>query len=226
MKVVPGRLWLFDHLVPLLSETYPGLVSKSDREHWDSRYVADGIPPIGEHGPPPVFRPHEHLFPTEGEALEVACGAGRGAVWLATRGMSVWGVDVSPVAIELASKLTTQAGVGDRCRFEVFDLDQGLPDGPPVDLLFCHKFRDPRLDQAMVERLAPGGTLAIAVLSEVGASAGPFRARPGELVEVFGSLDVLADGEEDGMAWMVARRPVHGHGEGSNSALSSKVTSL
>ena len=181
-------------------------MSDADQEHWDQRYLGDGSGPVAELGLPPIFMTHEHLFPTGGEALELACGRGRSAVWLATRGMAVRGVDVSPVAIEMACQLATESGVADRCRFDVFDLDQGLPEGPPVDLLFCHKFRDPRLDQAMVERLAPGGTLAIAVLSEVGAGPGRFRVGPGELWDVFGSLDVLVDGEDDGLAWMLARR--------------------
>jgi 2-polyprenyl-3-methyl-5-hydroxy-6-metoxy-1,4-benzoquinol methylase len=181
-------------------------MSDADQEHWDSRYAADDIALIGGHGPPPIFMAHEHLFPTGGEALELACGRGRSAVWLATRGMAVRGVDVSPVAIEMARQLATESGVADHCRFDVFDLDRGLPDGAPVDLLFCHKFRDPRLDQALMERLAPGGILAMAALSEVGADPGRYRVGPGELREAFRSLDLLVDGEEEGVAWIVTRR--------------------
>jgi SAM-dependent methyltransferase len=186
-------------------KTYSDQMSDADQEHWDQRYLGDGSGPIAELGLPPVFMPHEHLFPTGGEALELACGRGRSAVWLATRGMAVRGVDVSPVAIEMARQLVTESGVADRCRFDVFDLDRGLPKGPPVDLLFCHLFRDPSLDQAIVERLAPGGILAMAALSEVGADTGRYRVGPGELREAFGSLDLLVDGEEEGVAWMVAK---------------------
>ena len=63
--------------------------------------------------------------------------------------MEVWGVDVSPVAIDLAHRLAELSGVADRCRFEVVDLDDGLPDGPRVDLVLCHLphlFRDRRFD--------------------------------------------------------------------------------
>jgi len=105
----------------------------------------------------------------------------------------------------MARQLATESGAADRCRFDVFDLDKGLPEGPPVDLLFCHLFRDPGLDHAIVERLAPGGILAMAALSEVGADPGRFRVGPGELREAFGSLDLLVDGEEEGVAWIVAR---------------------
>ncbi len=187
-------------------------MSEADRQHWDARYAdlgsaaatIEGLPP-----PPPVFAPVERLFPTQGHALELACGRGRGGVWLASRGIRFWGLDVSPVAIDLARELAAHCGLADRCRFDVADLDHGLPPGPLVDLVFVHLFRDRRLDQPVVERLKPGGMLAIAVLSEVGAAPGPFRARPGELHDAFSHLETLAYGEDDGMAWLLARRPEH-----------------
>ena len=165
--------------------------------------------PLDEQGPlpPSTFAHVEHLFPTEGTALELACGRGRGAVWLASRGMDYWGVDVSPVGIALARNLTSLYGLDDRCQFDVVDLDEGLPSGPPVNLVFCHLFRDPRLDGAIIERLAPGGMLAVAVLSEVGAGPGEFRARSGELRDAFGRLEIVDEGEGDGIAWILARRP-------------------
>ena len=185
------------------------LVSQADRQHWDRRYSDRGVAPFDDNGPqpPPAFAHVEHLFPTEGTALELACGRGRGAVWLAGRGMDYWGVDVSPVGINLARELTSHYEVSDQCRFDVIDLDDGLPSGPPVNLLFCHLFRDPRLDVAMMERLVPGGMLAVAVLSEVGAGPGDFRVRPGELRDAFGSLEVLDEGEGEGIARILARRP-------------------
>jgi hypothetical protein len=122
--------------------------------------------------------------------------------------MDYWGVDVSPVAIDLARTLTSLSGLDDRCRFDVVDLDDGLPPGPPVNLLFCHLFRDPRLDGAMIERLAPGGMLAVAVLSEVGDGPGEFRARPRELRDAFETLEIVDEGEGDGIAWILARRPL------------------
>lgn len=156
---------------------------------------------------PPVFAPYGSAFPTTGTALDLACGRGPVAVWLAQRGLRVWGLDVSPVAVALARELADAYGVAARCRFDVADLDDGLPAGPPVDVVVCHLFRDPRLDTAVVERLVPGGLLAVAVLSEVGAEPGPYRARPGELLDAFAALDVVAAGEGDGQAWLVARAP-------------------
>lgn len=177
-----------------------------DGPHWDERYSRRG-PPSAEHvGLPAVFAPYAIDFPCAGAALELACGQGSAAVWLAQRGMDVHGVDVSAVAVAQATALATGAGVADRCRFSVADLDDGLPPGPAVDVLLCHLYRDPRLDGALLARLAPGGLLAVAALSEVGAGAGRFRARPGELRAAFGGLHVIAADEGDGIAWLLARR--------------------
>ncbi|MFW2382100.1 MAG: class I SAM-dependent methyltransferase [Acidimicrobiales bacterium] len=182
-------------------------MSRAQQEHWDRRYAEGGMAPVGERGAPPLFAPFEGFFPTSGSAFEVACGRGRGAVWLADRGMSVWGVDLSPVAIDLARRYADACGVGDRCRFDVHDLDTGLPAGPPADLVVCYLFREADIDDAMVHRLRPGGLLAVACLSEVGAPPGRFRAGPGELVASFGHLDVLEANEADGHAWLIARTP-------------------
>lgn len=59
----------------------------------------------------------------------------------------------------------------------------------------------------MIERLAPGGMLAVAVLSEIGAGPGEFRARPGELRDAFGTLEIVDEGESGGIARILARRP-------------------
>lgn len=181
-------------------------MSEADRQRWDERYAAMGSPPLSSVAPPRVFAGHADLFPTAGSALDLACGQGTGAVWLASRGLRVVGLDVSPVAVGQARELAQRAAVGDRCRFDVVDLDGGLPAGGPVDVILCCKFRDPRLDRALIERLAPGGLLAIAALSEVGAGPGPFRAAPGELPAAFAGLDLIGAGEGDGQAWLLARR--------------------
>ncbi len=180
-------------------------MTRKDECRWDARYTTLGPPPVSAVEPPYILGRHADLFPTGGRALDVACGQGLGAVWLARRGLDVWGLDISPVAISQARDLARHAGVDDRCRFDVADLDDGLPAGPPADVILCHKFRDRRLDQAIIERLAPGGLLAIAVLSEVGAAPGPFRAVPGELSVAFAGLDQVAAGEGEGRAWLVAR---------------------
>jgi SAM-dependent methyltransferase len=180
-------------------------VTGKDRTRWDETYTRQGPAPVGLNDPPRVFTPYEYVLPTAGHALDLACGQGLGAVWLARRGLDVWGLDVSPVAIGHARELARRSGFGNRCRFDVVDLDHGLPSGPPVDVILCHKFRDRRLDRTIIERLTPGGMLTISCFSEVGAAPGRFRAGPGELLAAFADLEVIAASEGDGVAWLVAR---------------------
>ncbi|MBX7434469.1 class I SAM-dependent methyltransferase [Mycobacterium sp. Y57] len=181
-------------------------MSDADRIRWDRRYADRAPMSPDDVGLPTPLAPFADLFPTAGLALDVACGSGSAAVWLARRGMSVQGCDVSGVAIAHARSLAERAGVAARCRFDVVDLDGGLPPGPPVNVLICSRFRAPDLDGAIIQRLAPGALLAVGVLSEVGAEPGPFRAAAGELERAFGALDVITAAEGDGQAWLLARR--------------------
>ncbi|MGE2724391.1 class I SAM-dependent methyltransferase [Mycolicibacterium pulveris] len=181
-------------------------MSEQDRERWEQRYQSRPAPSVADARIPAAFAAYEDIFPAEGRALDLACGPGLASVWLARRGMQVWGVDVSPTAIDQARDLAARSGVGVRCRFDVVDLDSGLPAGPLVDVVVCHRFRDRRLDQPIIERLASGGLLAISALSVVGADPGPFRVAPGELTTAFAQLDVIASGEGDGEAWLLARK--------------------
>lgn len=188
-------------------------MSEADRLRWDAIHASDGPVPAGGVAVPDSFSPLAGMFPRTGTALDLACGAGRGAVWLALRGLEVHGVDVSPVAVGRARELAALWRVGDRCRFTVHDLDLGVPPGGAADVILCNRFRAPDLYAAIAGRLAPGGLLAIAVLSEVGSGPGPYRAAPAELVDAFADLAVVAAGEGAGAAWLIARKPATTAGE-------------
>lgn len=183
---------------------YAGRVSREDRLRWDGTYADRPAP--GTVVAPAEFAPFTDVFPTTGHGLELACGQGALSVWLARRGVTVRGVDVSPVAVGRARDLARRNGVADRCSFVVADLDDGLPPGDPADVIVCYRFWDPRLIAAITARLAPGGLLAIVALSEVGAGPGRYRVRAGELPAAFPGLQVAAAGEGAGVAWMLATK--------------------
>jgi SAM-dependent methyltransferase len=179
-------------------------VSAEDRERWDRQYAAAGT---ADPAPPALLRDAEDLLGPGGRALDVACGRGAVAVWLARRGFAVDAVDVSAVALRAGAELADRHGVGDRITWWAHDLDAGLPAGlaDGYDLVVCQRFRDPRLYPELARRLAPGGLLAISVLSRTGADAGPFRAEPGELPAAFGELEVLSHRDAQGEAALLAR---------------------
>ena len=54
------------------------------------------------------------------EAVDLGCGAGNYAVWLASKGFQMTGIDFSPKAIEMAQELSRKKGV--TCRFIADDL--------------------------------------------------------------------------------------------------------
>ncbi len=178
----------------------------ADRERWDARHAA-----VGAAGgrpapaPPDALRGHEALLPAGGRALDVACGRGAVAVWLAARGFAVDAGDVSPVALAAGEALAVGEGVGERVRWWCRDLDAGLPTAGPYEVVVCQRFRDPAVYPELAGRLAPGGLLVVTVLSEVDEAPGAFRAQAGELRAAFGHLEVLHHTERDGEAGLVAR---------------------
>ncbi len=111
-----------------------------------------------------------------GRALEVGCGTGTNALWLAGRGFDVVAVDVAPLAIEAARKKTPP---GARCEFVALDFLADTPPGAPFDLVFdrgCfHIFDEPEARARFAARvaalLAPGGQW----LSLIGSTEGPAR---------------------------------------------------
>jgi SAM-dependent methyltransferase len=167
---------------------------------WNDRFAASGV---GRPGPPSVLVGREDVVPTTGRALDVACGRGTVAVWLAARGLAVDAIDAAPAGLALGRELADAEGVS--VRWLEADLDDGLPVGPAYDVVVCQRFRDPLLYPAFAGLLAPGGLLVMTVLSTVGDTGGRFRAAPGELRAAFDHLDVLVDEEGDGEAHLVAR---------------------
>ena len=58
------------------------------------------------------------------DAVDLGCGAGNNAVWLASRGFRVTGLELSPRAVELAEERANKHGVD--CRFIAADLTTEL----------------------------------------------------------------------------------------------------
>lgn len=103
-----------------------------------------------------------------GRALDVGCGEGGDALWLAARGWQVTGIDVSATAIARARDAARAAGLTDaQASFEVGDAAEA-PVGDRFDLVtasFLHSWEPdfPRVGllRAAAGHVAPGGRLVI-----------------------------------------------------------------
>ncbi len=132
-----------------------------------------------------------------GSALDLACGAGRNAVWLAERGWEVVALDGAEEAIRLVPK-----GIDAR----VFDLETGAPlpfADESFDLVAILFYLHRPLFAEAKRVLRRGGMIVAAARTS-----GRFGVAPGELRTFFEEdCEVLLD-REDGVAEIVARRRV------------------
>src|SRR5690242_3987552 len=79
-----------------------------DRDEWDRRYAGTELLWTAR---PNRFLVAEVDGLAPGRALDLACGEGRNAVWLADRGWRATGVDFSRVALEKAQRLAEAHGL-------------------------------------------------------------------------------------------------------------------
>lgn len=141
-------------------------MTEDSREHWDAHYSQCGQIWSGRVN---VRLAEVAVSLPPGTALDLGCGEGADAVWLAERGWRVVAADVSAVALQRAARLARERGVDDRIDFQNHDLAQSFPAFSPVsyDLVsaqFLHSKIE--LDRLSILRraaaaVAPGGVLAI-----------------------------------------------------------------
>jgi SAM-dependent methyltransferase len=150
-------------------------------------------------------------------ALDVACGSGRDAVYLALHGYDVLAVDLLPDALDRAADLARRNGV--RIATLSMDVESGpaLPPGQ-FDVVAVFRFLHRPLFPLLGQAVAPGGYLVYETFHERNRATGRRPTSPahllatGELAAAFSKFDVLASRdavERDGRFFssLLARRP-------------------
>lgn len=94
--------------------------------HWEARYA--GAAPIWSGAVNATTADVLESMPP-GRALDLGCGEGGDAIWLAGRGWRVTGVDISPTATARGAAAADAAGVADRIAWIAADLADWVPDG-------------------------------------------------------------------------------------------------
>ena len=184
---------------------------------WNERYGR------GEHvrgEPMPLLvRVADRLEP--GRALDLACGTGRHAVFLAERGWEVTAVDASHVGIELAKAAARERGV--EVDWRVIDLERDAfeIEAEAYDLIAVFYYLQRSLFRQIRAGVRPGGLVVAAIhmvdeSPEIKQMNPSYLLQPGELRAEFHGWELLHDyegaptegGHKRRTAEMVARKVV------------------
>jgi SAM-dependent methyltransferase len=126
-----------------------------------------------------------------GAALDLACGSGRHGRWLASRGWRVTAVDVQEQA---------PPGI-DYVRADLERGDYKIAPGQ-WDLIVCWLYWQPSLLRPIALGVRSGGCVALA-----GKTSGRFATSLAAYRAAFPDWCEIGAGQDDPMAWFIARRP-------------------
>ena len=182
-----------------------------EREDWDERYAGQELLWRAE---PNRFLVSETADLQPGRALDLACGEGRNAIWLAERGWHATGVDFSAAGLAKARRRAAERGVD--VEWVEADVREWRPPGP-YDLVIVFYVQLPAAERREVTALAaravgPGGHLLVVAHDSANLTEG--IGGPQDPAVLFSASDVLEDlAGLDGVSFSVeraerVRRPV------------------
>lgn len=134
-------------------------------EHWEEFYSGDEHPWSGK--PNRLLVDHAPAVPEAGaRALDIGCGSGADAIWLAEQGWQTLGVDLAESALAHARTAAAESAAVDRLAWQRADVNSEFPAGD-WDLISASYLHSPvRLERITALRRAaaatrPGGVLLI-----------------------------------------------------------------
>ena len=183
---------------------------------WEERYRAGTHPREDADAAPTPLLMTTAQSVAPGRALDLACGAGRNAIWLAAQGWAVTAVDGAAAAIDAVRQraandhLTIDAHIADLTRHEY------RIDDDKWDLISICYYLQRDLFEPAKRGVAPGGLLlAIVHTTQGNEQPTPNRLNPGELAQFFADWQILHHYEGQpcdpahrrAVAEIVARKP-------------------
>jgi tellurite methyltransferase len=182
-------------------------------EGWEQRYRSGDT---GKEDEPTALVVETAAKLPPGIAIDLACGAGRNALYLAEKGWSVTAVDGSQTAVDFVRKRAATSGLTVQARVADLTSDSfKIPSGE-FDLILIAYYLQRDLILRAKEAVRPGGLiLSIVHTPETGENWTEKRAAPGELRGFFTGWEILHDYEGPSrdpahrrpVAEIVARRP-------------------
>ena len=162
---------------------------------WDKKFASADNP--GK--PATMLLQNQHLLPNTGNALDIACGLGASALFLAEHKLNTTAWDSSAVALEKVQLFAKQRNLSISTR--QVDLETPLAAEKQYDVItVCHYLYRP-LCPFIIDSLKPGGllfyqTFTQFILSDEGPSNPAFLLDDHELLDLFSALSPVAYREE------------------------------
>lgn len=194
-----------------------------DSAAWDRRYAEH---PLLWGSGPNRFLEQETAGLDAGRAIDLACGQGRNAVWLAGQGWEVTGVDFSSVALDQARALAAERGVA--VDWILADLLAYRPEPERYDLALMFYVQVSAEERAAIVRMAAASLRRGGIFLLVGHDAENLEhghGGPQDPARLYSPDDIVGDLEGTGLRIERAetvRRPVETP-EGERVALDALV---
>lgn len=172
-------------------------MSKGEQDRWDERYSSGDYRPSVD---PSAIVEEVAGRARVGRALVLACGAGRNALYLASRGFEVDAVDISTVGIDMARTEASFRGLS--VNWHVADVGEFDMGEARYDVITMIRYTNRSIWGRLVTALSEDGWLAmeqhLRTRHEVAGPSDEYRLEPGELLPAFGELRVIRYDEEYG----------------------------
>ena len=185
-------------------------MSFKDKEKWNQKYQAAEF--INGKEPCEWLAENAGLLEGKGKALDIACGEGRNAVFAASLGYDVLGIDIAETGIQKTQTLAGEKNLS--IDTLVKDLDDFEFTENAFDLVLCFNFLDRRLFPGIRKTLKPGGLIFYETFNLDHLKHTSFKREwvleYNELLEQFKNFRVLRyremDRDEKGFASIIARK--------------------
>lgn len=165
-------------------------MAQEDRDKWNKRYAEDSY----RKGNPVTLLENwiEHV--PAGKAIDIACGAGRNALFMAQAGFDVDAIDIAAEGLKQGRQNSETQGLN--INWIEHDLDRPYNFDTDYQLIVVMWYVNLALISRLFDCLAPGGYLICEehLLSDcdvVGPANPHFRVAPGKLREAVSSLDII-----------------------------------
>jgi SAM-dependent methyltransferase len=192
-------------------------MSDADRARWDERY-GDGAYEDRTH--PSAFLEEQAEALPRGATLDLACGAGRNAIYLASLGCQVEGWDISSEGLARGRARAEELGL--EILWQARDLEKVKLPRSRYDLIVQVRYVNRELTPVIADALKPGGVYLceqhlVTDREVIGPSNPAFRLEPGELRDAAAGLTLETyreeyvtdpDGRPAALVRMLARKPV------------------